>query len=181
MGAGTQHRPFKDAPLESLDREAQRSWSDLTLLKAISSELEHRTGTETGKLRLRLETQIRSMENRLSACRPSPYEAELNQLRAEKAAAESRVRALESELAAVQIRLAEIETILNSEAREHEGLFGRVGLSPNAPGFVIEAARKAYRKNLHPDIRPEHQREEAEERFKLAECIFDQIEILRAQ
>jgi hypothetical protein len=58
-------------------------------------------------------------------------------------------------------------------------VFRRVGLDPNAPRFVVESVRKAYRRNLHPDLQPEERKEEAEKRFKESEQVFDEIWKLR--
>ncbi len=58
-------------------------------------------------------------------------------------------------------------------------VFRRVGLDPNAPRFAIEAVRKAYRKNLHPDLQPVERKAEAEKRFKESEQVFDEIWTLR--
>jgi hypothetical protein len=58
-------------------------------------------------------------------------------------------------------------------------VFRRVGLDPSAPRFAIEAVRKAYRKNLHPDLQPVERKAEAERRFKESEQVFDEIWRLR--
>ncbi len=58
-------------------------------------------------------------------------------------------------------------------------VFRRVGLDPSAPRFAVEAVRKAYRKNLHPDLQPVERKEEAERRFKESEQVFDEIWKLR--
>jgi hypothetical protein len=58
-------------------------------------------------------------------------------------------------------------------------VFRRVELDPNAARFAIEAVRKAYRKNLHPDLQPVERKAEAERRFKECEQVFDEIWKLR--
>ncbi|WP_046864775.1 hypothetical protein [Microvirga massiliensis] len=58
-------------------------------------------------------------------------------------------------------------------------LYRRVGLDEDCPDFVLGAVRTAYRKKLHPDGHPPHQRAEAERRFKDAEAVFDEISRLR--
>ena len=45
--------------------------------------------------------------------------------------------------------------------------------------FVLKAVRTAYRKQLHPDARPAHEKEEAERRFKEAETVFTNLFALR--
>jgi hypothetical protein len=54
-------------------------------------------------------------------------------------------------------------------------LYGQVGLNPAAPEWLILAARRAYRTQLHPDRHPAHRKREAERRFVLAEQVFDEI------
>lgn len=68
-----------------------------------------------------------------------------------------------------------------SEPDPRAVLYGRVGLSPAAPEWLILAARRAYRTQLHPDRHPAHRKQEVERRFKEAERIFDEIGPLRAR
>ena len=68
-----------------------------------------------------------------------------------------------------------------SEPDPKAALYGRVGLSPAAPEWLILAARRAYRTQLHPDRHSAHRKQEAERRFKEAERIFDEIAPLRAR
>jgi hypothetical protein len=56
--------------------------------------------------------------------------------------------------------------------------YGRVGLREDCPDFV-KAVQKAYRVNLHPDLKPAAQKPEAEKRFKQAEAAFEEIRRLR--
>lgn len=56
-----------------------------------------------------------------------------------------------------------------------EVLYRRVGLSPAAPSWLVAAARRGFRQRLHPDCHPEHRKQEAERRFKLAESVFHEI------
>lgn len=74
---------------------------------------------------------------------------------------------------------AEVERLRSnavvSEPDPNAALYNRVGLSPGAPVWLIDAARKAFRTALHPDRHPAHRKQEAEKKFKLAEGVFDQI------
>ena len=58
-------------------------------------------------------------------------------------------------------------------------VYRRVGLDEGCPDFVLRAVRTAYRKQLHPDTRPAHEKAEAERRFKDAEAVFETIYALR--
>lgn len=57
----------------------------------------------------------------------------------------------------------------------HAVLYRRVGLSPSAPTWVIVAAHRAYRAQLHPDRHPEKFKAQAEARFKAADATFAEI------
>ena len=50
-----------------------------------------------------------------------------------------------------------------------------MGLSEICPEFVLDAAHRAYRKALHPDLQPPRQKLAAERRFKEAEATFAEI------
>jgi DnaJ-class molecular chaperone len=98
-------------------------------------------------------------------------------------AAEHRL-GLERELHKATKALREAENDLRKERQRNKPdatpgtpntIFRRVGLDPSAPRFAIEAARKAYRKSLHPDLQPPARKAEAERRFKEAEAAFDEI------
>lgn len=97
------------------------------------------------------------------------------------------VAALESMVAEAE---AEVETLRGeierlrvapsiSEPDPKVALFRRVGLSPAAPEWLVLAARRAYRTQLHPDRHPPWAKEEAERRFKRAEATFDAITACR--
>jgi hypothetical protein len=58
---------------------------------------------------------------------------------------------------------------------DHDGLYRGVGLDPDAPDFVLIAARKAHRFDAHPDRVTPRLKEEAHRRFVRAEEIFAQI------
>lgn len=58
-------------------------------------------------------------------------------------------------------------------------LYRKVGLDEQCPNHVLTAARKSFRRVLHPDSHPPHQRSEAERNYKEIETIFDQIYAIR--
>jgi hypothetical protein len=49
-------------------------------------------------------------------------------------------------------------------------------LDEKCPLFILDTAKKAYRKKLHPDIHPPERKAQAERRFKEAEAVFAEIE-----
>jgi len=50
-----------------------------------------------------------------------------------------------------------------------------VGLHQSAPDFLLKAARTAFRKSLHPDTRPAHEKDAAEAAFKRNEAAFERL------
>ena len=59
-------------------------------------------------------------------------------------------------------------------------VYRRVGLSPSAPDWLVQAARMAYRRRLHPDMHPAQHRQQAHDRYIRAEEAFERIGRLRA-
>lgn len=90
-------------------------------------------------------------------------------LEAMVAEAETQVETLRGEIKRLRSAAAA------SEPDPKVALYGRVGLSPSAPEWLVVAARRAYRVALHPDRHPVHWKKEAQHRFQLAERVFDEI------
>jgi len=78
-----------------------------------------------------------------------------------------RIAELERELAKAQAAVR--------PAQVPDPTYHRVGLHPDSPTFLIEAARRAFRSQLHPDRHPPKHRQHAHERFVRAEATFDTI------
>lgn len=96
------------------------------------------------------------------------------------AALERLLAETEAETRMLRVEIAELRTSPPAAARSQvAALHARVGLTENAPGWLVASARKAYRSRLHPDRHPPHRRQEAEDRYKLAEHVFDEIAALR--
>lgn len=95
----------------------------------------------------------------------------------------SYIAALESMAAEAEAEVERLRTEIErlhasrpvSEPDPKAVLYGQVGLNPAAPEWLILAARRAYRTQLHPDRHPAHRKREAERRFVLAEQVFDEI------
>jgi hypothetical protein len=84
--------------------------------------------------------------------------------------------------AEIETLRAENERLRSAGAQEPDPmatLYGRIGLCPRAPGWLVLAARRTYRTALHPDRHPAYRKLEATRRFTLAEEVFDQIASLR--
>lgn len=91
------------------------------------------------------------------------------------AAASEALRRLQAHTAALE---REFDRLQAREATQSEmatdPLYRSVGLHVRAPDWLVIAARRAYRANLHPDRHPRH-REQAHNRFVRAEMVFDTI------
>jgi hypothetical protein len=86
---------------------------------------------------------------------------------------DAQIAHLEGELAAARASA--------SRAADTTGdpVYRRVGLSPSAPDWLVQAARTAYRRRLHPDVHPPQHRQKAHDRYIRAEEAFARIERLR--
>lgn len=85
------------------------------------------------------------------------------------------LRRLQAHTAALEQEIERLSAREPTESRmEPDPLFRTVGLHERAPDWLVVAARRAYRANLHPDRHPRH-REQAHDRFVRAETVFDTI------
>ncbi|GJE73115.1 hypothetical protein [Methylorubrum podarium] len=90
-------------------------------------------------------------------------------------AASEALKRLQAHTAALEQEIERLSAREPTESRmEPDPLFLRVGLHERAPDWLVVAARRAYRANLHPDRHPQH-REQAHDRFVRAETVFDSI------
>jgi hypothetical protein len=185
-------RPYRHNSLEDLYRLAKEHWENALFLQIVIDELAQRT-TE-GARRLHDEVgsrieQLRGEEAGETEPEPTLQEhssvaeaiaKELARLRIEKEAAEKKVADLQSVLIQARDTIRWQERKLASvAAKGGNPLYRRVGLDEGCPDFVLKAVRTAYRKQLHPDARPAHEKEEAERRFKEAETVFASLFTLR--
>lgn len=92
---------------------------------------------------------------------------------------ETMVMTAEAEIETLRAEIDRLRSVTAQETDTMAALYGRVGLSPRAPEWLVVAARRAYRAALHPDRHPAHRKPEATRRFTLAEEVFDQIASLR--
>lgn len=90
-------------------------------------------------------------------------------------AASEALRRLQAHTAALEQEIERLRAREPTESRmEPDPLYRSVGLHERAPDWLVVAARRAYRANLHPDRHPRH-REQAHDRFVRAETVFDTI------
>jgi hypothetical protein len=95
--------------------------------------------------------------------------------------AQEQLRNAEERIEALRRTLASVGRSHSSQTHrlDAQSPYGRVGLREDCPDFVVKAVQKAYRVNLHPDLKPAAQKRDAEKRFKQAEAAFDEIWRLR--
>lgn len=87
---------------------------------------------------------------------------------------DTRIMSLEADLVAARV------SARRTVERDGDPVYRRVGLSPSAPDWLVQAARTAYRRRLHPDVHPPHHRPHAHDKFIRAEEAFERIGRLRA-
>ena len=118
------------------------------------------------------EERVKRAQRRKPAQRRSGASARIAELEAALGVAQGAIAALEHEL-------EEARSSVNSAGRLGHALFRRVGLDETCPKWIAQTVRREYRRRLHPDTKPPHQKSEAERRFKEAEGVFGEIWRLR--
>ena len=154
-------RPFLEWPLEQLEEHARQHAADFDILRRVLQELGVRPGRAARDVARRLEARLAPSQGAPAADHPGP--PEVQDLR----------RLLDGALrdnAKLRARLAAAEHCQVSAEP-----LGRLGLAPTAPRWLILAARRAYRRELHPDRATVDDRSLAEARFKEAEALFETI------
>lgn len=90
-----------------------------------------------------------------------------------------RLRRLAAELEKARQRIVELEERLRehtiSRSNAHDKDWASVGLTPNAPDFVLRAARTAFRKSWHPDVHLPEDRDRATKEFQRLDGLFDRL------
>jgi len=92
----------------------------------------------------------------------------------ERKQVQAQLDAMAAQLAGAERRLLEVET--HAAKGNGNRLYTEVGLDPRCPDFVLNAARRAYRKAFHPDGQAAGQASVSAERFREYEAIFDRLE-----
>jgi hypothetical protein len=124
-----------------------------------------------------LESELRNEKRRIRVLERFEMKAAVY----EKALVSTKKKKHELENALVQARekIQKLESGLGGAVNRPSGEFRKVGLHEDCPDFVLKAVRKLYRKELHPDLKPDHLKFKAEKGFKDAEAVFDRLYALR--
>lgn len=162
-------RPFREWPIEQLAEQAALHAGNRRVLAGLLAEVALRPGPRAKALCLRLGRMLDG------AAGPAGADAPQTELRSLLAAAAA-------EIALLRARLRESEAAARAvvpEAAGEPGPHRRVYLTPDAPFWLVAEVRRAFRRRYHPDAHPDPtRRRRAEDVFKRAEAVFDEIEKL---
>jgi hypothetical protein len=167
-------RPFREWPIEQLAEQALLHAADRRVLEGLAKEAALRPGVRAKALHAR----ITRMVDGIAVPPRGAGVAELREMLATAAREIDRLRA----------RLKEAERGAGGAARPapggdavgEPGPHRRVYLTPNAPAWLVAEVRRAFRRRYHPDAQNDAARRgRAEEVFKRAETVFEEIERLR--
>lgn len=150
-------RPFREWPIEQLAEQARLHPRDGAVLDGLAAEAARRPGARAKALHARI--------LRMAAGGPDPAR------RAGPAELREMLAAAAEEIARLRDRLAAFP------AAGAPGPHRRVYLTPDAPAWLVAEVRRAFRRRYHPDGHPDpHRRRRAEDVFKRAEAVFNEIE-----
>jgi hypothetical protein len=107
--------------------------------------------------------------------------------RAKEARLRSEISSLQYALATAQGHAAGLLDLVDDLRRQiqaggggpHDALFRSVGLHSSAPDFLLFAARREFRRRLHPDTHPSARKTEFTRKFQNSEEAFAEIWRLR--
>jgi hypothetical protein len=93
----------------------------------------------------------------------------------------ARIKELEAQITAMEgeVEMARVQVKGTRKQDKEAVLYASVGLAPDCEDHVYKAARRAIRRNLHPDKFPAEEKEAAHKRFVALEEVFAKIEKLR--
>jgi hypothetical protein len=169
-------RPFREWPIEQLAEQALLHAGDRRVLEGLAREVALRPGVRAKALHAR----IARMVDGIAVPPRGAGVAELREMLATAAREIDRLRARlkDAEQALADPRRAS-GTSAAGEAIGEAGPHRRVYLTPNAPAWLVAEVRRAFRRRYHPDVQVEPaRRSRAEEVFKRAEAVFEEIERL---
>jgi len=176
-----QRYPFLFAELERMAET-----DDLEMLARLLVSIRRQPAARFQELRLRILERVRLLSaNEQALSSEWKWKRRVAALERELELSRRGYELIERRLASLIYERDCLEKLLAQRAAkpETEQLYGRVGLTPKCPNFVVEAVRREYLRRLHPDSlgrAPDELKKAAEERFKQAFEVFDKIAALRA-
>lgn len=175
-----QGQPVAEEPFEHLFKRIERGWNDPLLLTAILKELRLRPGPRARSIGDRISARLDELNRNAEASFGSEANRqEIAKLLQELSLTKYQIEVLRAKLResrAMEERLAsDMRELKKREPIGPESAKARVGLSEDAPRFVVRAAHTAYRKMFHPDRFPDEEKAAAEAKFKEFEAIFAEI------
>ncbi|WP_198377937.1 hypothetical protein [Neoroseomonas rubea] len=164
-------RPFREWPIEQLAEQALLHPGDRRVLEGLAKEAGLRPGVRAKSV----EARILRM---LDGIALPPRGAGVQELREMLATAAREIDRLRARLKDAEQAAGDPQRAAAAgEAIGDPGPHRRVYLTPNAPAWLVAEVRRAFRRRYHPDAQHEPARRgRAEEVFKRAEAVFEEIE-----
>lgn len=153
----TTERPFLEWPLDQLADYARMHAGHGAALARVRHELSHRPGRAA-----------RQLERQIADAAASPHGVEQGDLKHQLSLARREITALRARLALHEPAGApglapDLDRLLD---------YARLGLTPEAPRWLVIEVRKAYRRRHHPDRFIGDERRAAERQFQALEKLF---------
>ncbi len=175
-------RPYLNHSLAQLEDLARRRRGDAATLLQIHAELRFHTSAAAAGLRAEIDGRIADLAEGGMHLR---YASRMPTQERETARMASEIEELRRALLETRhrLRLAE-DAVRHFRERAAAGdraatLHAEMGLTPDCPDHVFEAARRAHLKAAHPDLHPPAGREAAEAEFKRLHAAFETLAELR--
>lgn len=170
-------RPFREWPIEQLAEQALLHAADRRVLEALAKEAALRPGVRAKALHARIARMVDGMA-------VPPRGASVSELRDMLATAAREIDRLRARLKDAEQAQGDPRRPASEpghgDAVGDPGPHRRVYLTPNAPAWLVAEVRRAFRRRYHPDAHDDAgRRRRAEEVFKRAEAVFEEIERLR--
>lgn len=170
-------RPFREWPIEQLAEQALLHAGDRRVLEGLAKEAALRPGVRAKALHARIARMVDGIA-------VPPRGASVSELRDMLATAAREIDRLRARLKEADHAQADqrqpAAASSQGDAVGDPGPHRRVYLTPNAPAWLVAEVRRAFRRRYHPDAQTEPgRRGRAEEVFKRAEAVFEEIERLR--
>jgi hypothetical protein len=177
-------RPYLNHSLSQLDDLVRRRWDDPGTLLQVHAELRFHGSPAAAGLRAEIDGRIADLAEGGMRLHYAPVGMRTQERETARMAAE--IDDLRRKLLETRRRLKLAEDSVRhfrerASGRDRaEALHAAMGLTPDCPAHVFEAARRAHLKAAHPDLHPPAGRRAAEAEFKRLHAAFEALAALRA-